>query len=548
VSADAPAALLEMLRPRPYVRPEVPAGVALVEGHGYAMAAVVGELERMREAPAGTRNETAFRVGCRLYELTLAPWARLDGEQIEAAFLDACEQANGDGQFTYGEAWSVWLKVQRHVREPADRPTPEGVGEVVGWERLPAGLADFLAQLRSSGAAVSDNDQGLAVPADPFEDAVSLEMWRQAVRSEASRRLATAGVGRRDFEAETLDDEGLAAIPAPVPLVDGWLYQDTLARINGPSGHGKSFVAMEMAACVANGRRWHGCKVAGGSVLYVVAEGAAGANARLQAWRTRAGLERHNVRVIASPVQTGGPEWGDFIAWCVQLGPALIVLDTQARVTEGLDENAAEDMGRAVGAWEALRAVTGACVLLVHHRGLRGEHGRGSSAIRGAMSTELDVSKVGLTICVKTTKQKDAAEAPPILLTMNAFAGSMVLVANDDAIELEDGTRFVAPAISLSKAELRALAIISVLQETAASGETHARLRTRAFERADFGTTPGSRTGAFSRAWAWLVERGRIAKAQGREAFYFIDIEGLEDIAMNPDKKVQGGPEHYEGD
>jgi len=551
MTAEAASWLLELLRPRPYVRPVAPEHGA-VEGHGYAMAAIVAELDRMREAVPGTRNETAFRVGCRLYELALAPWARVDAEQIEAAFLEACEQANTDGAFTYGEAWSVWLKVQRHVREPAARPALEGVGSVLPWERLPAGLSDFLAEQRraataAQAAVLSDNDQGAAGMADPFEVAVATEVWRQAVRAEALRRIEAAGAQVRDFDAEVLDDEGLARVPPPVPLVADFLYRDTLARINGPSGHGKSFVALELAACVASGRAWHGRTVSRGLVLYVLAEGAAGANARLQAWRLRAGLERHDVAVLTSPVQTGGPDWPAFVDWCGKRRPALIVLDTQARVTEGLEENAAKDMGQAVGAWEALRAATGACVLLVHHRGLRGEHGRGSTAVRGAMGTELDVSKTGATISVKTTKQKDAAEAPPLLLTMNEYAGSVVLIANDDAAEAPDGTRFVAPSVALPDGHRRALAVISVMQETADSGETYARIKAKSIERTNFGATPGSVTTAFGRAWNLLIARGRIAKAQGREAFYFIELDGLEDLAANPDKRVQGGPEHYEG-
>ena len=46
----------------------------------------------------------------------------------------------------------------------------------------------------------------------------------------------------------------------------------------------KSFVALDMACCVAIGRPWHGRAVKQGRVLYCVGEGAAGFPKRLRAW------------------------------------------------------------------------------------------------------------------------------------------------------------------------------------------------------------------------------------------------------------------------
>jgi len=64
----------------------------------------------------------------------------------------------------------------------------------------------------------------------------------------------------------------------------------------------------------------------------------------------------------------------------------------------------------------------------------------------------------------------------------------------------------------------------------------------------DFGKTAASVTSGFSKAWAYLVERGRIAKAPGREAYYFIDVEGLDRLSASPFKAVVGGPEVYLGE
>jgi hypothetical protein len=65
---------------------------------------------------------------------------------------------------------------------------------------------------------------------------------------------------------------------------------------------------------------------------------------------------------------------------------------------------------------EQLRAATGACVLVIHHTGHVGEHGRGSSSAKGALQSELHVSKKGdnarnIVVTLKVGKQKDDEES-----------------------------------------------------------------------------------------------------------------------------------------
>ena len=59
---------------------------------------------------------------------------------------------------------------------------------------------------------------------------------------DAFDRAVTALLG------ELLDTDGLDTIPRLEPVIEGFLYRDTLARIIGPSGHMKSFVALDFAA------------------------------------------------------------------------------------------------------------------------------------------------------------------------------------------------------------------------------------------------------------------------------------------------------------
>ncbi len=111
-----------------------------------------------------------------------------------------------------------------------------------------------------------------------------------------------------------------------------------------------------------------------------------------------------------------------------EIGAVLVIIDTQARVTVGLDENSSKDMGQLVDAAELIRELSGgACVLLVHHEPRNGEHPRGHSAMDGAGTTLLRVTKDGPLITVTNPKQKDAAEAQPVRLVLTPHLGSAVV-------------------------------------------------------------------------------------------------------------------------
>jgi hypothetical protein len=47
--------------------------------------------------------------------------------------------------------------------------------------------------------------------------------------------------------------EGLRKIPPPQPLVDSFLFQDSLSWFSGGWGQGKSFGAVDVGLCVATG-------------------------------------------------------------------------------------------------------------------------------------------------------------------------------------------------------------------------------------------------------------------------------------------------------
>lgn len=204
--------------------------------------------------------------------------------------------------------------------------------------------------------------------------------------------------------------EQMADLPDMHPLVAGVLDLDSVNRVTGKSNHGKTFVMLDLAGRVATGTDWCGRTVTAGLVAYVAAEGSRGIYKRARAWESHHGAALGDrLRVLPFPVQaTDYKRWHEMVRALERLSPALIVFDTQARITVGADENSAQDMGILVERVESVRKATGACVVLVHHLGHAAEHGRGSSAVIGAMSTEIKVTKGEEgRICVSCVKQKD---------------------------------------------------------------------------------------------------------------------------------------------
>lgn len=261
-----------------------------------------------------------------------------------------------------------------------------------------------------------------------------LDPWKATVRVEpAAVPVAAVDVEPGEEMLSTLDRlraklvsaEDLALRPGPEPLVWGLLNRNTEAWMIGAPGSLKSFVALDLAGAVAAGREWCGHRTEKANVLYVAAEGERG-----MVLRTRAYIKQHGgmpgVTLLPYPVQiksTDG-QW-QALEQIVREGDyGLVVIDTQHRVSTGLEENSATDMGVMVAAVGRLKRASGACVLVVHHTGRNGGDARGSSAIDGAQDTELKIvrasdGKKPLLQCrVVQDKQKDMAQDEGAPLTL----------------------------------------------------------------------------------------------------------------------------------
>ncbi|MGK5738895.1 AAA family ATPase [Micromonospora sp. URMC 103] len=219
-----------------------------------------------------------------------------------------------------------------------------------------------------------------------------------------------------------LDPDALECRPRPRPLVRGLVNLESLTWIIGEPGSFKSFVALDLAAHVGAGLPWRGREVTRGRVLYVAAEGASGMTLRMRAWRKVYGATP-DVLTLPEPVQASDPQaWAALVEACRELGPVLVVIDTQARNTVGMEENDNTAMGVFIERLEELKRATGACVLVVHHTGRNGGDARGASAIDGAQDTELKVirAKPRSTLAAKVSveKQKDGEDGWSLPITL----------------------------------------------------------------------------------------------------------------------------------
>jgi len=146
-------------------------------------------------------------------------------------------------------------------------------------------------------------------------------------------------------------------------------------------------------------------------VLYLIAEGASGLSQRVDAWELANGRKADDVMFLPVPVQLMKDI--DVTAFALVLKdvqPMLAILDTQARVTVGAEENSSKDMGVFVDALEELRRRSEACILPVHHEPRNGENLRGSIALEGAATSILRVSRDGNQVELTNPKQKDVPE------------------------------------------------------------------------------------------------------------------------------------------
>lgn len=398
----------------------------------------------------------------------------------------------------------------------------QGASEVQALELLadwnatcspPWSLRDLQAKVRNA-YAYAQNPAGskTALP----EDFPVVVQEQASAAIERAARPRTKGATAHEYARRLSDGRGY--------LVKGLLERRSYAVMYGEPGAGKSFLAMDLAYHVAAGKPWMERRVIGGPVLYLAFEGTGGMAKRAAA------LEQHYGSLAGVPLMIEPAHWNlldptDRKAFAARVAeivaedfgsrqPALIVVDTLARAFRG-DENAAQDMSafnRTIG---ELIERTGACALVVHHSGKnKGAGARGSSALLGAVDTELEVAGGQL----QATKQRDVEQGGPI-----GFELRPVLVGED-----ADGDQMLSCCVMASAGAARpawkptgkAATAWAALCDLGGEGNASvdrtalvAAFRARAYPTG--GTPESTPRKALDRALGMFLERGQIEGPEG---------------------------------
>lgn len=166
-------------------------------------------------------------------------------------------------------------------------------------------------------------------------------------------------------------DVFLRAFRVPDPLIDGLIPRGQLYAFTGPTGHGKTAIAVLMQFCIANGLPFAGREVETGAVLVLAGENPDDFAMRLLATAQALHLKPSDARRIF--VIPGAFAIGAAVAELTEqvrcIGPlAAIFVDTSAAFFGGADENGNVEMRAHASHLRALCELPGrpAVVVLCH--------------------------------------------------------------------------------------------------------------------------------------------------------------------------------------
>lgn len=387
----------------------VPAGDALrIAGQSMAGALVVpalaadGTLQSLQLIPPPGGGKKLNLPGAPMAGASFAV-----GDVVPGAPLYVCEGV--------GTAWACWQAT--------------GAAAVVcfGWGNV-GKVAEALRQRDASARLVLVPDVGKEESAAEIAQAVGAAVAYMP-QGEAQNFDANDLAQRDGFDvlAELLEAAKEPPKPAPrykllsaadlrdlPPLawrVRGVLPAVGLAALYGPSASGKSFLAFDMAAAIAEGQRWFDCRVEAAPVVYAALEGEAGFKLRAQAWEVSRGRALPDgLRMMLQPFKLTEPQDVKDLAAVVPAG-AVVVVDTLNRAAPTADENSSRDMGEILEAAKTLQAACNGLVLLVHHTGKNAAAGlRGHSSLFAAMDAAIEVSRDGDRREWKVAKSKDGQD------------------------------------------------------------------------------------------------------------------------------------------
>ena len=205
----------------------------------------------------------------------------------------------------------------------------------------------------------------------------------------------------QDFESKPpryklLKESDLLTLPKLEWLVKGALPSRGIAVIYGPSGSGKSFLCLDLAISIVNGKSWFGRRVKAAPVVYVALEGESGFKQRVDAWKLHFGQQLpESMNFMLQPFKLSVGDDVEDLAKVLPKG-CVVFIDTLNRSAPSSDENSSKDMGILIDAAKRLQALIDGLVVLVHHTGKNESLGmRGHSSLAATADASVQVSRKG---------------------------------------------------------------------------------------------------------------------------------------------------------
>jgi len=268
--------------------------------------------------------------------------------------------------------------------------------------------------------------------------------------------------------------------------VRDYFERDSIALVYGQPGCGKSFFAVDIASSIALNTPWFGHKTKPGSVFYIAGEGHNGLARRFKAWELARGVVVPRDKIYKSAGALSILDEAQVLKMVRKIErrykvtgewPAAVMVDTLARNFGAGDENSTEDMSKFIHHLDKhIRQRWNCLVLIVHHSGHSMERARGSSALRAAVDSEVEITKDAAgVVTIRVTKMKDADIPPEMVMSLK---GVDLGLLDDEGLPVTSAVLEHAGNLALQvvahrddKTSIYAHEILSVLNEQGAISE-----------------------------------------------------------------------------
>lgn len=178
-----------------------------------------------------------------------------------------------------------------------------------------------------------------------------------------------------------LTEDQANQLKAPEWVLEGIIVKGQITVISGKKGSFKTFEAIHQTLKVAQSM----------NTLYIAAEDPIGVGLRRQAWRKHYNCNTGVMLTIPQPVKFHDPQEVINLLDIITLySISHVTIDTIAACSRGLNENAADDMGRVLEGLETIRDQSGVNMLVLAHESSKNPNGiRGWSGVGDASYVEL---------------------------------------------------------------------------------------------------------------------------------------------------------------